>query len=138
MKDSVKFCPTCGSAHVEFSSLVGGQGSCKGCGWRGHADELLTVPIEHDFAGKEDMLVSMMNDIRKFLSGELGTPWLRFLLKWGFLEADVNNILATLDRKKFARYLAVIGQSVVAALIAERARQSQPKEGSNAPSTPAN
>ena len=134
MKDSVKFCPTCGSASVEFSSLVGGQGSCKGCGWVGNADELLVVPIEHDFAGKEGMLVSMMNDVRKFMSGELGQPWLRFLLKWGFLEADVNNLLATLDRKKFARYLAVIGQSVVAALIAERARQSQPKEGEgNAP-----
>lgn len=131
MKDSVRFCPQCCSASVEFSELVGGDGKCKGCGWSGLATDLLVVPIEHDFAGKEDVIVSMVNDVRAFLAGELGLPWLRFLLKWGFLSGDPQNIVATLDRKKFAKYLAVLGQSAVASLIAERARQSEAaaKEG---------
>lgn len=131
MKDSVRFCPQCGSASVDFSALVNGQAYCRGCNWRGLADELLLVPIQHEFANKEDMVVSMVNDVRSFLAGELGLPWLRFLLKWGFITADPNNIAGTLDRKKFARYLAVIGQSVVTSLIAERTRQSEAtaKEG---------
>ncbi len=131
MKDSVRFCPQCGSASVDFSSLVGGGASCRGCGWHGQADDLLVVPIEHDFAGKEDAIISMVNDVRAFLSSELGLPWLKFLLKWGFISADSNNVTGTIDRKKFARYLAVIGQSVVPALIAERVRQSEAaaKEG---------
>lgn len=128
-QDSVKFCPQCGSASVEFSSLAMGQGSCKGCGWQGLADDLLTVPIQHDFVGREDVLVAMVNDVRTFLSGELGLPWLKFLLKWGFISGDLNNAAATIDRKKFARYLAIIGQSAVTALIAQRVRDSHQAEG---------
>ncbi len=130
MQDSVKFCPQCGSASVDFSALAGGGAACKGCGWNGLVEDLLTVPIQHDFVGKEDIIRSMVNDVRTFLSGELGLPWLKFLLKWGFIVADTKNIAGTVDRKKFARYLAVIGQTVVTALIAERARQESEQKGS--------
>lgn len=126
MQDSVRFCPQCGSASVDFSTLVGGQATCAGCRWKGATDDLLVVPIQHDFAlGKESIISDMMSDIRKFLAGELGLPWLKFLLKWGFLEGDINNLPKTLDRKKFARYLATIGHAVLLAVIAERARQSR-------------
>lgn len=125
MQDTVRFCPQCGSASVDFSSLVGGRATCNGCHWAGAVDELLVVPIEHDFLGKESILIEMINDMRRMLSGELGLPWLKFLLKWGFVQGDLDNLVGTLDRKKFARYLAVIGNAVVIALITERSRQSQ-------------
>lgn len=134
MQDSVRFCPQCASANVDFSALVGGQACCHGCNWKGPVDELLLIPIQHDFSlGKESIISEMMNDIRKFLSAELGLPWLKFLLKWGFLEGDVERLGATLDRKKYARYLAAIGHAVLTAVITERAKQSREatqKEGS--------
>lgn len=139
MQDSVRFCPQCGSANVDFSTLVGGSSSCKGCSWKGSADDLLVVPIQHDFVlGKESIITDMMNDIRKFLSGDLGLPYLKFLLKWGFLEGDIENLAKTLDRKKFARYLATIGHAVLTAVIAERARlarEAAQKAGADEPTT---
>lgn len=125
-QDTVKFCPQCASAHVDFSSLAGGQARCHGCGWEGPVDTLLAVPIQHDFMmGKESILREMMGDVRKFLSAELGLPWLKFLIKWGFLEGDIEHLGETLDRKKFARYLAAIGRATLMAVIEERAKQSR-------------
>ena len=115
--DEVRFCPGCGGARVDFSSLVGGEATCKGCGWKGSREELLVVPIKHDYMGKDHLLLAMMSDIRSMLSGELGVPYLKFLLKWGFLEADVRNLKDTLDNKKFSRYLAVIAHAVLKAVI---------------------
>lgn len=115
--DEVRFCPDCGGARVDFSSLVGGDASCKGCGWKGSRDDLLVVPIRHDYMGKDHLLLAMMSDVRSMMAGQLGVPYLKFLLKWGFLEADVNNLKGTLDNKKFSRYLATIAHSVLKALI---------------------
>lgn len=127
-KDTVKFCPTCASSYLQFSELVGGDAGCLGCGWRGKTEELLLVPIQHDFAfGKESIISEMMLDVRRMLSGELGLPYLKFLMKWGFLEGDVNNLSKTLDRKKFAKYLSVIGHAVLSAMILERMKQGEGK-----------
>jgi hypothetical protein len=125
-QDTVKFCPQCASANVDFSSLAGGQARCHGCNWMGPVDDLMSVPIQHDFAlGKESIIQEMMTDVRKFLSAELGLPWLKFLLKWGFVEGDLERLGETLDRKKFARYLAAIGRATLVAVIDERAKQSR-------------
>ena len=126
VKDTVKFCPQCASAHVDFSLLAAGQALCHGCNWKGSVDDLMTVPIQHDFTmGKESIIREMMGDIRKFLSAELGLPWLKFLFKWGFLEGDLERLGETLDRKRFARYLAAIGRATLMAVIEERAKQSR-------------
>lgn len=126
--DTVKFCPQCGSASVDFSVLAGSTARCRGCHWEGKDDELLIVPIQHEFTfGNASMLVEMMNDVRRLLAGELGLPYLRFMLKWGFLEGNIDNLAGTLDRKKFARYLAVIGHSILTAVILERTKQSEGK-----------
>ncbi len=133
--DTVKFCPQCGSASVDYSELAGGSADCRGCLWKGNADELLVVPIQHDFAmGKESIIAEMMQNVRGMLSGELGLPWLRFLLKWGFVAGDINDPANTVDRKQFSRYLAAIGRGCVAAVLEERERQECAQRKSNAPS----
>lgn len=127
-QDSVRFCPQCGSASVDFSALAAGSAHCRGCNWKGSNDDLLLVPIQHDFTfGSASIITEMMNDVRRLLSGELGVPYLRFLMKWGFIEGDPEHLAANLDRKKFARYMAAIGHAVLSAVIAERMKQSDAK-----------
>lgn len=119
---TVKFCPQCGSARVDFSELVGSEASCKGCGWKG-SNEALLVVRGAAAALQGDKTAEFVNDLRQMLSGELGVVMLRFLLKWGFLKADTNNLAQTLDRKEFARYLMRICKAVADALIEERIEQ---------------
>ncbi len=134
-EDSVRFCPQCGSASVDFSTLVVGGLSgahCNGCRWEGSAEELLLVPIQHEFQfGKESIVAEMMNDVRQLLSGSLGVPYLKFLLKWGFVKGEVTDIGGTVDRKQFARYLARIGHAVLMAVIDERTKQEKKKNESS-------
>lgn len=88
----------------------------------------MVVPIQHDFQfGKDSIVSEMMNDVRQLLSGQLGMPYLKFLLKWGFLQGDLTDLHGTLDRKKFARYLARIGHSILVAVIEERSKQEGQK-----------
>ena len=127
-QDTVRFCPQCGSASVDFSALANGAARCLGCNWSGVNEDLLLVPIQHDFSfGSASIITEMMNDVRRLLSGELGLPYLKFLIKWGFVEADINNLGNTLDRKIFARYLSAIGHAVLNAVIAERMKLSSEK-----------
>lgn len=119
-QDVVRFCPQCGSPSVDFSSLVGGDAKCRACDWAGVREKLLLVPINHAFVNGEEALVNMMSALRRHLSGELGVPYLKFLLEWGFIQADLQNIAGTLDRKIFSRYLAVIARAIMVALLEER------------------
>lgn len=114
-------CPQCGSPGVDYSTLANGAAQCKGCRWQGKVEELLAVPGSAE-VNDQATLTSMMNDLRKALSGELALPYLRFLTKWGFLAGDMNNPVNTIDRKAFARYLAAIGYAVITAMIQERSR----------------
>ena len=118
----VKMCPQCGSPGVDFSTLVGGAADCRGCGWKGTTTDLLVVPSNTD-AVDEKAMAGMINEVRNLLSGELGFPYLKFLLRWGFLAGDVNNPAGTIDRKKFARYCAAIARGILPALYEERAKQ---------------
>lgn len=118
--DSALFCPRCGSAAVSYSTLVGGPASCDGCTWEGTTDKLLSVPIDHDLGTNEQILHAMMADVRKLIAGSLGVPYLEFLVKWGFIEADMRNLSGTLDRKAFSRYLAAIAGAILKALMETR------------------
>lgn len=118
----VRMCPTCGSPGVDFSTLVGGAADCRGCGWKGTTTDLLVVPSSVEGVDEKAMS-GMINEVRILLSGELGLPYLRFLLKWGFLAGDLKNPVGTIDRKKFARYCAAIARGILTALYEERAKQ---------------
>ncbi len=119
MSNGLRLCPQCGSPGVNFSSLAGGAADCRGCHWKGSVEDLLNVP---GTSMDENMLSSVMNDLRKLLSGELGLPYLKFLLKWGFMAGSMSDPAGTVDRKAFARYLAAIGRSILVALFEERSR----------------
>lgn len=115
-------CPRCGSPSVDFSGLAGGAASCRGCKWNGVVEELLSVPGGSAFSD-EATLTSILNDMRQLLSGQLGLPYLKFLMKWGFLNGDQNNPAGTVDRKLYARYITAIGRAILGAVFEERARQ---------------
>lgn len=128
MKGELKLCPVCGSASVDFSELVGGTASCRGCSWRGSNVDLVALPFDHEFLADESMVLSMVSDMRLLLSGAQGVPHLKFLLKWGFLAGDEQDLVGTIDRKKFASYLAAISRGVLTAIFEERARQDIQQE----------
>lgn len=117
---NVYFCPQCGSAAVDYSALVGGDATCRGCKWSGPATDLLGVPMRADVS--EEQLAVFMNDLRQLLAGPNGVVYLSFLLKWGFLKGDVNRLRETVDRKQFARYIAAIARGIAVALFDERER----------------
>lgn len=118
----VRMCPQCGSPGVDFATLIGGQAACRGCSWKGITTDLLVVPSSVD--GIDERAMSgMINEVRQLLSGPLGLPYLRFLLKWGFLAGDLANPAATIDRKKYARYCAAIARGILTALYEERSKQ---------------
>lgn len=125
----MRFCPQCGSASVEFSPLAGGAASCRACKWQGVLEDLLGVPVP---TGDSAQLVGrLFQDLRTLLSGELGVPYLKFLLRWGFLAADLENLTGTLDRKKYARYIMAIAKAIFLAIIEVRQELEREKHGRN-------
>jgi hypothetical protein len=122
MKGTVGICPQCGKASVDFSALTGGEASCRACKWSGAREELVTVPFDHEFLSDDSIVISLMNDLKELLTGQLGLPYLRFLLKWGFLQGSSARAVDTVDRKQFARYLLVIARGILVAILEERAR----------------
>lgn len=121
MNVSVKLCPQCGSPAVDYSTLAHGAANCRGCRWKGKVEDLLAIPGSAE-VNDQATIVGMLNDVRSVLSGELGLPYLKFLMKWGFITGDPKNPVATVDRKAFARYMAAIGRALVTAMIEERSR----------------
>lgn len=121
MSNGLKLCPQCGSAGVDFSALAGGTADCRGCRWHGTFEDLLVVPgstaVDNDVT-----LNGMLNDLRQLLSGELGFPYLKYLMKWGFITGDLNRPLETIDRKALARYVASIARSIMVGLLEERSK----------------
>ena len=116
----VRFCPDCGSASVDFGELVGGPAVCRACGWRGVSDDLFVHLIEQPFADNSEIVREMMSDIRRLYSSELALAHLKFLLKWGFLDGDIERAAATIDRRRFSRYLSAIARASLIALVQER------------------
>ena len=114
-------CPQCGSPGVDYSGLAGGAADCRGCRWKGQVEDLLAVPGSAE-VDDEGQLLNLVNDMRRLLSGELGLPYLKFLLKWGFLAGDMADVLGTVDRKAFARYMAAISKGILVSLLEERSR----------------
>jgi hypothetical protein len=121
MSTTLKVCPQCGSPGVDYSTLAGGAAECRGCRWKGGTADLLAIPGSAE-VNDSATLTDMLNDVRRLLSGTLGLPYLKFLMKWGFLTGDMANPAGTIDRKAFARYMAAIGRTVLTAVLEERSR----------------
>jgi hypothetical protein len=113
---------------VDYGQITGSDAYCRGCRWTGTREDLLVLPVEHEFLSDESMALAMVNDMRQSLSGELGLPYLKFLIKWGFIKSDVVNPGNTIDRKKFAAYLAAITMGVLSSVLKCRAEFDVTKE----------
>jgi hypothetical protein len=127
MSSEVKLCPQCGSAGVDFSTLSGGNGQCRGCKWVGPARELLVVPFTHSFMNDESAMMHFTQDLRQILARDMGVVLLRYLVKWGFIRTtEVEGQPLQIDRKQFTRYLVAIAKGIVGAILEERGRQEAP------------
>lgn len=118
MKDILYVCPMCGSASVEFSELVGGAAECKACSWKGMRDDLFGVPVALDVASAE-VFMSMRNDLRR-LHAESAKQYVRFLVKWGLVDAvrDERQIRIT-DKTQVVRYMNAIASATFKAVLEE-------------------
>lgn len=101
--------------------------SCGACRWGGGTADLLII------AGAPGVdLQALMLDIRSLMSTDLGPKLLGFLIKWGFIQADMTDLVGTLDRRVFSRYLANMAGGLLTAMIeTRRALVVGPKDKGN-------
>lgn len=114
-------CATCGSPSVDFSALVGGQGTCKVCGWSGSREELVAVPVREDgLLSGDQAFLTMYSDFRKIFSAN-ATPFARFLVKWGFAPAVQRGMKIEIeDPKVVVRYVNAIFQGALKGVLETR------------------
>jgi hypothetical protein len=117
MSDHVYVCPECASPSVEFSTLEGGNGTCKACGWAGTKSELLAVPFSNKFGTEEEILMAIRSEWRGVF-GKFGTELGRFLVRWGFMSLD--GVSAEGVKKTLVRYLTAMASSSLVAVMRER------------------
>jgi hypothetical protein len=86
MKDVAYFCPACGSPSVDASPLAGGGASCSVCSWAGTREQLLLVPLEHDFSSQEEMVLRFVRQLASIIAAGAGKEIGSMLLKWGFID----------------------------------------------------
>lgn len=79
-----RFCPKCGSPAVDFSSLEGGEASCRSCSWKGQKEALLVHKFSGVFSSENDVLVAFSKDVRDLMK-EMGPKFIAILLRWGFI-----------------------------------------------------
>lgn len=119
MTDGLRLCLVCGSPAVDFSELTGGEAKCRGCGWVGKKEDLALIPTTHTNYSEEQLL-SLVSEMRALISTDMGVPLLKFLIRWGFLSADLDNLANTVDRKLFSRYLAAIAKNILVTMLSQR------------------
>jgi ribosomal protein L37AE/L43A len=120
--DELYVCPDCGSSMVEFSSLAGGMAKCGVCKWEGTREALLAVPFQNNMGAPAEVIVAIRNDLRKII-GQMATPLLTFLIKWGFVEAvQQNKKVKVTNPAMVVRYMNAISTGLFSSILAERAK----------------
>lgn len=123
-KADIVFCPTCGSASVDVpvSGLVPSDkdtAKCNGCGWTGVRSALAVLQIGHEFDSDEQIIKTMIYDLRDLMASEMGPHLGKFLAKWGFWSST--------DSKMLARYLSAIARGILETVIMERRKMDKEK-----------
>ncbi len=120
--DELYVCPDCGSSMVEFSPLAGGLAKCGVCKWEGAREALLAVPFQNNMGAPAEVIVAIRNDLRKII-GQMATPLLTFLIKWGFVEAvQQKGKVKVTNPAMVIRYMNAISAGLFSAILAERSK----------------
>lgn len=116
-KETAYFCPSCGSPSVDHSVLVGGNASCKKCGWSGPNSELLAHDFEHDFTSPEAMVDMLVRDVSNVLVKLAAVQLGHVLVKWGFLDATHKDAA-----KHLRQYMIEAGKAMTISFVQTRER----------------
>jgi len=123
-KSTIYFCPECGSASLTMRGTAfveDGQSlakfSCNVCNWSGGRQDVAAMDVSHEMGSDEEMVRTLITDLKNLLAQKTGVYFAHFLTKWGFLNGTnkSNNTLL------LAKYLAVISRKIIEALLLERA-----------------
>lgn len=109
--DKIYVCPTCGGAAVTASSLVGGQGKCRSCGWEGPVEELLVVPIQHTMGSADEIKHAFHSELHALFGKAFSPLLLQYLIRWGFLAAKAPSREST----AYLIYVQIVGRYIDAA-----------------------
>lgn len=129
VKAEIKFCPECGSAHIEQTNILAAADysndmfKCVSCEWVGRRDQLAISEITHQMGTNEDIFITLMNDLRNLLAKDVGVSLGGFLMKWGFI--------STMNPKILGRYLSAIARAILTAVLQERVKIEKEKTGGN-------
>lgn len=116
-QDFVLFCPTCITATVDVSSLIGGGAACRSCGWKGTREECLTKTLQHQFSSQEEIFREFSRDVQ-VLVAEFGAVAIgRMLRKWGFMQDGSDG---KPDAKILTRYVRAIARGIANEIVKER------------------
>jgi len=131
MTEIMRYCPTCGSAHIQFSELVGTEASCNTCNWKGLKEELYDVPFSHSFRGKEGLSDEFANEVRRLMENQdFAVSFIKFLVRWGFITSTEKATLVA----EAAKYMSSAARAIANAVVAVRANTE--KEKVNEPAAP--
>jgi len=120
INDRAVFCPACGAADVQSSSLAGGAAKCNVCNWAGTVEELAVFRFSHDMGTTEEVFRAFFIEVRKLLGAQFATSIGLLLIKWGFLEQLTPKNTKDFT-KKLARYVAAASMAVTHSIIETRA-----------------
>jgi hypothetical protein len=118
----LKHCPGCGSPSIEelptglVDSRTGEQHlrvRCTSCKWAGAREELVVQEFTHEMGSDEQVLQSMVNDLRNVLAKEFAKSFGSFLLKWGFISRNIS-------AQELSRYVVAVARFTLAAIIETR------------------
>lgn len=127
-KAMVKLCPQCGGAAVDVLShvLLGPEkdkaATCSSCRWVGSADQLVLAPFKHEMGTEEQVIQSMLADLRNVLAKHFAKPFGSFLMKWGFISAGVTP-------KELSLYIVAMAKAIIVSMLEVRRQIEKDKLG---------
>lgn len=110
------FCPKCHNpiTILGFSLTLSKRVvACGACDWGGTEDQLAQSSFKHGFLSDDEIMQTMMRDLRNLLAKTVAQSYGSFLLKWGFLDQPISGL-------QIAHYIDAIAKSVVTTIIETR------------------